>query len=220
MNPTGTPYVLARELTDISDEVRAAPAPPLPTLPAPFDLRSAAPDSDDPETLADWMNRPHLLAAWEQPWSAQRRRQDWQAQLAGSYSRPILVGYDFAAAGRPELGRREVAYLELYRPAKDEIARLYHADPYDVALHIATADIELVGRGFMAEFIRALLPAIFAAEPKCRRLLADPDHRNVAVRRLCEKNGWPSLGEFDIRSDRRISLYSLPRTPADAVTLR
>ncbi|MFI9406406.1 GNAT family N-acetyltransferase [Nocardia sp. NPDC052316] len=220
MNTTGTRYVLAREQTDLSDEVRAAPAPALPTVPEPFGLRVADPNGADPALLSEWMHRPHLLAAWEQPWSAERREQDLRAQLAGTYSLPCIVSFDFAADGRPELGRRDVAYLELYRPAKDEIARLYHADPYDVAMHLATAEQDLTGRRMMAAFAAQLLPAIFAAEPKCRRIMIDPDHRNVAVRRVAERFGAPSLGEFDIRPDRRITLYTKPRTPADMPTLR
>ena len=218
--PTDTPSVLERELTDIPDDVRAAPAPVLPKLAHPFDIRPVDPEGPDVELLTDWMNRPHLVQAWEQPWDAERRQANLRAQLAGSYSRPFIIGLDFAAIGQPEAGRREVAYLELYRPAKDEIARLYHADPYDVGLHIATADTALLGRGVLGSFLTQLVPAVFEADPNCRRMLADPDHRNVAVRRVVEKYGWPCLGEFDIRPDRRIMLLASPRTPADFPTLR
>lgn len=219
MNPTETPYVIARELTDISDELRAVPAPPLPALPAPFDIRTADADGADAELLTEWMNRPHLIESWEQPWPVELRRRNLRAQLAGTYSRPCIVGYDFAASGRPELGRRDIAYLELYRPAKDEIARIYHADPYDVAFHLATADPEAIGRGIMFAFVSGLVAGIFA-ESNCRRILIEPDHRNVAVRRMTERFGVPDLGEFDIRPDRRITLYYLPRTPADIPTVR
>ncbi|MET9027579.1 GNAT family N-acetyltransferase [Nocardia sp. NPDC004168] len=220
MNPTRTPHVIARELTDIPDELRAVPAPPQPALPAPFDIRTADADGADAELLTEWMNRPHLIETWEQPWPVELRRQNLRAQLDGSYSRPYIVGYDFTGTDRPELGRRDIAYLELYRPAKDEIARIYHADPYDVAFHLATADPEVIGRGIMFAFVSGLLPGIFAAEPNCRRILIEPDHRNVAVRRMTERFGVPSLGDFDIRPDRRITLYYLPRTPADVPTVR
>ncbi|WP_416564705.1 GNAT family N-acetyltransferase [Nocardia testacea] len=219
-NPTDTPSGLARELTEIPEEVRVAPAPALPHLAAPFEIRLADPEGPDPDLLADWMNRPHLVKAWEQPWSAEQRRANLRAQLAGSYSRPCILGFDFAAIDRPDLGRREVAYLEVYRAAKDEIARLYHADPYDVGFHIATAEHELLGRGVIAQFFFQLVAGIFEAEPRCRRIMADPDHRNVATRRVVEKYGWPCLGEFDIRPDRRIMLLTTPRTPDDFPTLR
>ncbi|MBF6167459.1 acetyltransferase [Streptomyces gardneri] len=220
MNPTGTPYVLKRELTDIPDDVRAAPAPVIPDFPEPFALRVADPDSDDPATIAEWMSLPHLARTWEQPWPPERRRADIAAQLAGTYSRPCIVSFDFAAIDLPELGRREVAYVELYRPAKDECARFYHADPRDMAFHIATADQNVIGRGVMSKWIGLLAEGIWAAEPECRRLMGDPDHQNISVRRALAKNGWLELGEFDVRPGRRIALCTLPREPQDVPAIR
>jgi hypothetical protein len=43
----------------------------------------------------------------------------------------------------------------------------------------------------------------------------DPDHRNTGARRLCEFAGCTFLGEHEM-SNRRMALYALPRTPADA----
>ncbi|MEU7142868.1 GNAT family N-acetyltransferase [Nocardia sp. NPDC046473] len=219
MNTTGTHYVLAREQTDISDEVRAVAAPLPPNVAEPFRIRIADPDGTDPAMISEWMHRPHLLETWEQPWPAERREQDLRAQLAGTYSLPCIASFDYATDNQPERGRRDVAYLELYRAAKDEISRLYHADPYDVAMHLATAELDLIGRGAMTAFAVQLMSAIFAAEPNCRRIMIDPDHRNVVVRRVAEKFGMTNLGEFDIRPDRRIALFTLPRTPADMPTL-
>lgn len=215
-----TPYVLARELTDLPEEVRTAPAPVIPVFSAPFSLRVAEVESTDPETVTEWMRRPHLLETWEQDWPAARRHADWTAQLAGTYSRPCLLGYDFAALGEPELGVREVAYVELYRPAKDEIARLYDADPRDMGFHIATAETKLLGRGIISAWIRELAQRVLASEPQCRRLMCEPDHRNTPMRKALEKNGWTHLGDFDVRPDRRISLYTLVREPADLPAVR
>ncbi|WP_378737097.1 GNAT family N-acetyltransferase [Nocardia brasiliensis] len=220
MNGTGMPYVFPRELTDIPAEVRAAPAPVLPSFPEPFSIRLADPDGTDPETLEAWMRLPHLIETWEQSWPASRRRADMRAQLAGTYTRPCILGFDFADIDRPELGRREVGYVELYRAAKDEIARLYHAHPRDIGFHIATADLNVVGRGVMSRWIGHLATGIWAAEPECRRLMGDPDYRNVPVRKALEKNGWQHLGDFDVRPGRRISLYTLPREPDHLPTIR
>ncbi|WP_405167293.1 acetyltransferase [Nocardia sp. NBC_01499] len=220
MSETGTPYVFPRELTDISDEIRAAQAPIAPRFAEPFRLRVADPDSNDPETIAEWMSLPHLVETWEQPWTAGRRRADIRAQLAGTYSRPCILGLDFASIDRPELGHREVAYVELYRAAKDEIATLYESDAMDVGFHIATADPNLIGKGVISTWIGRLGVEVWRAEPQCRRLMCDPDHRNAAMRKALEKTGWQHLGEFDVRSDRRISLYTLPREPGDMPVIR
>ncbi|MEU1206850.1 GNAT family N-acetyltransferase [Nocardia sp. NPDC005825] len=215
-----TTYVLARELTDLPDHIRRAPAPVVPEFPAPFTLRLVDVESGDPETITEWMHRPHLLETWEQAWDADRRRLDCATQLAGTFSRPCVLEYDFTALDRPDLGNREVAYVELYRPAKDEIARLYDADAHDMGFHIATADTNLLGRGVMSDWMRQLGRAVLAAEPACRRLLCEPDHRNAPMRKALEKIGWQHLGDFDIRPDRRISLYTLPRTAADLPEIR
>ncbi|ONM50482.1 GNAT family N-acetyltransferase [Nocardia donostiensis] len=214
MNETGS-YVLARELTDLPDDVRQAPAPVIPEFSSPYTLRLADPDGDDPDMLAEWMSRPHLAETWEQAWPAERRRADLRAQLAGAYSRPCILGFDLAAIDRSDLGRREVAYVELYRPAKDEIARVYQADPHDMGFHIATADTNLLGRGVISGWLGELMRAIFAADPRCKRIMADPDHRNTPIRRALVKNNFHSLGVLDVRPDRRINLFALPRRPED-----
>ncbi|NNH71818.1 acetyltransferase [Nocardia uniformis] len=210
-----TPYVLERELADVPDAVRNAPAPVVPAFEYPFDLRVVDPEGVDPETITEWMHRPHLLETWEQAWPSEQRRLNCRAQLAGTYSRPCILSFDFAAIDLPELGRREVAYIELYRAAKDEIGQLYHADPHDMGFHIATADLNLIGRGVMSGWVGQLGRNILAAEPECRRVMGDPDHRNTAIRKTFEKNSWPHLGDFDVRPGRRISLYTFPRDPSD-----
>ncbi|MET9210735.1 MULTISPECIES: GNAT family N-acetyltransferase [unclassified Nocardia] len=215
MTPAGTPYALPREQTDLPAEVAATPAPALPIFAAPFALRVADPDGTDPELLAEWMARPHLLESWEQDWDAERRRADFRTQLAGTYSRPCILSLDFAVLGEPELGVRDIAYIELYRAAKDEIGRLYDAAPGDIGFHIATADTRVIGKGIMSAWISTMAAAVFAANPECRRMLGDPDHRNRAICRSFDKIGWHLVGEFDVRPTRRIALYATPRTPDD-----
>lgn len=220
MTPAGTPHALPREQTDLPAELAAAPAPALPVFAAPFTLREADPDGSDPELLAEWMARPHLLESWEQNWDADRRRANLRAQLDGTYSRPYILGLDFEVLGRPELGVRDIAYIELYRSARDEIGRLYDADPGDIGFHIATAETAVIGKGIMSAWISTLATAVFAANPECRRMLGDPDHRNQAICRSLDKVGWHRVGEFDVRPDRRIVLFATPRTPEDLPVAR
>ncbi|MFC4124689.1 GNAT family N-acetyltransferase [Nocardia rhizosphaerae] len=215
MNPAGTPSALPRERTDPPAEIAAAPAPVLPVFEAPFSLRVADPDGSDPDLLAEWMTRPHLLESWEQDWDAERRRANLRIQLAGTYSRPCVLSLDFAVLGEPELGTRDIAYVEFYRAAKDEIGGLYDAAPGDIGFHIATADTAVIGKGIMTGWIATMTTAVFAANPDCRRIMGDPDHRNQSIRRSLTKAGFHRIDEFDIRPDRRIALYSAPRTPDD-----
>jgi RimJ/RimL family protein N-acetyltransferase len=196
--------VLPRELTSIPDEVRAVGAPPTPILAEPYAMRLADPEADA-DMVSEWMNRPHLVEAWEYDWPPSRWRRYLQAQLDGEYSRPfigIFRGVDFG-------------YIELYRAAKDSIATRYVADPYDIGLHAAIADLKFVNRGIAPIMLPRVVASVFEAEPRCRRIMFDPDHRNQGARRVCEYAGCDFLGEHDM-SNRRMALYALPRSLSDA----
>jgi lysine N-acyltransferase len=195
--------VLKRELTDISDEVRAVDAAPIPVLAEPYGIRLA--DAADAELISEWMNLPHLAEAWEYDWAPDRWRRYLQAQLDGQYSRPLIASFQGKASG----------YIELYRAAKDSIAPCYDADPHDVGIHAAIADLTLVNRGIAIFLLPRVVADVFELDPNCRRIMFDPDHRNTAARRVCEFAGCEFLGEHQM-SNRRMALYALPRTPDDS----
>jgi RimJ/RimL family protein N-acetyltransferase len=195
--------VLPRELTSIPDAVRAVGAPPTPILAEPYDIRLADADADA-EMVSEWMNRPHLVEAWEYDWPPARWHRYLSAQLNGQYSRPLIGSFRGAPFG----------YIEVYRAAKDSIAPRYDADPHDIGLHAAIADPKYVNRGIAPIVLPRLVASVFEIEPRCRRIMFDPDHRNTGARRLCEYAGCTFLGEHDM-SNRRMALYALPRTPSD-----
>jgi RimJ/RimL family protein N-acetyltransferase len=202
MTETASP--LPRELTDgLTDEVSNLPPPPAPQLAAPFAIRLVDPDADA-AMIAEWMNRPNLVEAWEYAWPVARWLRYLRAQLDGSYSRPFVGS----------LRGKDHGYIEIYRAAKDSIALRYDADPFDLGLHAAIADPAVVNRGFGPLLLPRIAASLFECEPRCRRIMFDPDHRNIAARRLCEYAGCAFLGEHDM-ANRRMALYALPRTPAD-----
>jgi RimJ/RimL family protein N-acetyltransferase len=199
-----TVAILPRELTEgLTDEVRNVPPPPIPVLSEPYSLRLADPHADA-EMIAEWMSLHHLAEAWESAWPVPRWRKYLRAQLDGSYSRP------FVGSMRGQDG----GYVEVYRAAKDSIATRYQADAYDVGLHAAIAELTVVNKGLGPFLLPRIVASIFELEPRCRRIMFDPDHRNRAARRLCEYAGCTFLGEHDM-SNRRMALYALVRSPAD-----
>ncbi|CAN5467450.1 GNAT family N-acetyltransferase [soil metagenome] len=191
--------ILPRELTDLSDEVAAVPPPPIPVLAEPYAIRVVDPGTDA-ELISEWMNRPHLAEAWEYDWPTARWQGYLRAQLAGRYSRPLIGSLRGADHG----------YVEVYRAAKDSIAPRYDADPYDLGLHAAIAELRIVNRGFAPILLPRLAQSLFAIEPRCRRIMFDPDYRNTAARRLCEYAGCTFLGEHDM-ANRRMALYAMER---------
>lgn len=206
---TETEPILPRELTDLSDEVRNVPPPPSsPQVPEPYGFRLADPGADS-EMISEWMNRPHLRQAWEYPWPPEKWRRYLTAQLEGSYSRPFIGSMDGEDAG----------YVELYRAAKDSIARRYEADPYDLGLHAAIADLSIMNKGVAQYLLPHFVASVLAEEPQCRRIMFDPDHRNEMARKFCERAGCVFLGEHDM-SNRRMALYALSRSTDDVPKLR
>jgi RimJ/RimL family protein N-acetyltransferase len=193
--------VLPRELTDIFDAVREVAAPPTPALAEPYRIRLVDPDADA-VMISEWMNRPHLVEASEYAWPPARWQQYLRAQLEGEYSRPFICSFRGGDFG----------YIELYRAAKDSIAPRYDADPHDVALHAAIAELKFVNRGIGPMLLPRLVASVFELEPLCRRIMFDPDLRNSGARRLCEYCGCDFLGEHDM-SNRRMALYALRRDP-------
>ncbi|MBB3748274.1 RimJ/RimL family protein N-acetyltransferase [Mycolicibacterium sp. BK634] len=193
-----TEVVLARALTDLPDEVAQVPAPPVPNVDPPYALRAAT--VSDAAMVAEWMNRPHLAEAWEYDWPVERWEAHLQAQLDGTYSLPLIASLNDVAG----------AYLEIYRAAKDSIAPCYDADPHDLGLHAAIADLGAVNRGLAPRLLPRIVANLFAIEPRCDRVMFDPDHRNTAARRLCEFVGCTFLGEFDM-ANRRMALYEFAR---------
>ncbi|KAA0077249.1 N-acetyltransferase [Mycolicibacterium sp. P9-64] len=200
--------VLPRELISITPDVAAVGPPPIPMLAEPYAMRLADPAADA-DVVSEWMNRPHLVEAWEYDWPPEQWRGYLRAQLAGEYSRPIIGSYR----------GKDIAYVEVYRAARDSIAPRYPADPSDLGVHAAIADLRFINRGIGAMLLPGIVASLFDLEPRCRRIMFDPDHRNTGARRLCEFAGGTFLGEHEM-SNRRMALYALPRTPADAPTAR
>jgi lysine N-acyltransferase len=206
MNTDSPGAVLARELTDIPDVVRQVPAPPVPQLAPPSAIRLADADGADAEMVATWMNRPHLVKTWECDWPVERWRSYLRAQLDGAYSVPLILSIKGV----------DCFYLEAYRAAKDSIAPRYDCAPHDLGLHGAIADEELLNRGLGPLLVPRIAASMFAADPTCEQILFDPEHRNIAMRRLCEFIGCRYLGEHDMSPKRRMALYALDRATISA----
>jgi RimJ/RimL family protein N-acetyltransferase len=197
-----------RELTDLTDEVRNVPPPPTPVVPTPYAFRLADPDTDA-EMIAEWMTRPHLARSWECVWPASRWRRYLRAQLDGNYSRPFVGS----------LNGKYHGYLELYRAAKDSISTRYESDPYDLGIHAATADPEIIDLGVAQLLLPHFVASVLNAEPQCRRIIFNPDHRSKGTRHFYENVGCVFLGEYEV-ANRLLALYVLPRTLDDVPQLR
>ncbi|GAA4956502.1 GNAT family N-acetyltransferase [Streptomonospora halophila] len=180
----------------VGEAVLAAGPPPVPVLAPPYSARPAQPHGTDLDRVHAWMNLPHVAPFYDQAWSRGRWAEELAAQRAGTFSRPFVVSRDGA----------DLAYVELYRAARDVVARHYDAEPHDIGFHIAIGDPGRTGRGVGKEILDAFAAAVFAADPDCRRILMEPDAANAAARRAAAKAGLAFLAEADL-PHKRAALY-------------
>lgn len=104
--------VLPRELTEISDSVRRVSAPPTPILAEPYRLRLIDPDTDA-DMISEWMNRPHLVEAWEYDRPPAR----WHRYLCAQLDRQLAPVHRQLSRRRRWLRRTLQGGKGFHRPA-------------------------------------------------------------------------------------------------------
>ena len=183
--------------------------PPDPAVGTPWSIDAVRPHGPEVVLVQRWMAAPHVVEFWQQDWPLA----DWSAalarQLAGAHSRPWLVALD----GDP------VAYVEVYRAARDVIAREVAVDPHDLGIHIAIGDPDRTGQGLGPRVLRAVVDGLFAADPRCARVLGDPDVAHQVARRAFAAAGFDPLAEVDL-PHKRASLVASTRADRAAAVDR
>jgi lysine N-acyltransferase len=155
-------------------------------------VRPLTAGDDDARLVSRWMAEPHVERFWEQAWPPARWATAIAEQAAGDYSRPLLVSY----------GGKPFAYVEIYRTPRDVVGLHYPTDPHDLGLHLAIGDRERTGRGLGRAMVGAIADGLARADPRCRRLLADPDERHDMARRMFLGAGFHLLSISDLGHKR------------------
>jgi lysine N-acyltransferase len=138
------------------------------------------------------MARPHVAGRWRQDWPAEVWSAEVAGQLAGGHSRPWTVWLD----GAP------LAYLEVYRVARDLLARHLPVEPHDLGVHLAIGADDDCGRGLGAAVLRAIAVGLLDAEPTCTRVLGDPAEDHRAARRAFAAAGFVPVADIELPHKR------------------
>ncbi|WP_238412915.1 GNAT family N-acetyltransferase [Saccharothrix deserti] len=168
-----------------ADDLSAVPGPPLPVLADGWHARAVDPDTRDLDLVHRWMQAPHVAAFWHQAWPRDRWEEELRRQLSGVHSLPVLV----------DQGHDPVIYLEVYRAARDVVAEVYQARPHDLGLHVAVGDLGMTDRGLVRGLLPVLTAALFDADPRCTRVLLEPDVRNRRAIASFTAGGFEPVGE-------------------------
>ena len=181
-----------------------APPPPF-VLAEPWSLRPIDSTGTEIERVQRWMQEPHVEKFWDQAWPLETWSAEIRRQLRGDHSRPYVVALD----GEP------VAYVEVYRVGLDVVAGCWPFLPdehctHDLGVHLAIGDAARSGHGLGPRLLRAVVDGLFAAEPACARIIADPDAGHVIARRAFRSAGFSFLAEVDL-PHKRAALMAFPR---------
>lgn len=191
----------SRELTvGLAPAVLDAGPPPSPVAGAGWGFRAVGVEGPELDLVHRWMNTDHVAIRWDQAWSREHWAAEIAGQLAGSHSRPWVVSRD----------GHDVAYVEVYRPARDVVALHYDAAAADLGVHIAIGDPALTGRGLGTAVIRAVTDGLFEASPACARVLADPEAGHTVARAMFARAGFTLLVEVEL-PHKRAALMLCPR---------
>lgn len=168
------------------DERLTIPEPVTPAMPNPWSVRVVQPDSRDVNQIHDWMHQEHVRSVMHKDWPLAEWEAEIREQLADTFMRPFIVSY----------GDRDTGYIELYRAKRDVVARTYDAGTHDIGLHGAHCEAETLREAYAFRFWLALLEGVFHTDPKCERVISEPDAGNAPVRKLCTKVCEATDGRF------------------------
>ena len=191
--------------------VGASPPPPptvqwydLSTPAGRFTLSPVKPDRDLP-VIHRWMNDPAVAEFWELDGPLERTAEHVYRQLDLPHSQPLLA----RLAGRP------IGYWELYQAAQDPLAAHYAALPDDLGVHLLIGEGDCRGLGLGSLLLRVLADAVQRRAP--RRLVAEPDERNLASVRAFTAAGFAAEAKLELPEKRAVLMLrhrpGPPRSP-------
>jgi RimJ/RimL family protein N-acetyltransferase len=88
--------------------------------------------------------------------------------------------------------------LHLHRVQRHPLRASYPYGARDIALGLALPDRSPAGQDLAGWLLRDLVPALFAADPLCRRFIAAPSEDDTATQNALEKGGFRRVTEADL----------------------
>ena len=163
--------------------------------------------ADDLPLVTGWLSAPHVAPWYLAGSSVEEEAEDLRRSVAGEQAVHVLMVAE---------GEVPVGWCQWYLCGDDPgWAAEIGADPADVGIDYAVGDAGRVGRGVGTALITELVHLIRAHQPRVA-VMADPDERNVASRRVLEKNGFELVAVKAIPSeptDDPMAIYRLAAPP-------
>lgn len=160
--------------------------------------------SSDLALVERWMGEPHVARWYLAGSSLETELADVEANLGGDQGTHLLLVLE---EGEP------LGWCQWYRcDVEPAWAADMGAEPDDCGIDYAIGDPAGVGRGVGTELVAALVELVrHTTVPGCG-IVADPDARNTASRRVLEKNGFELVAVKAMQSeptDEPMAIYRL-----------
>lgn len=162
-----------------------------------FTLNPVKPERDLP-VIHRWMNDPEVARYWELAGLFERTERHVRRQIELPHTEPMLA----RLSGRP------IGYWELYRAAEDPLAAHYPARPDDLGVHLLIGEGDCRGLGLGSLLLRVLADAVQARSP--RRIVAEPDERNLASIRAFTAAGFTAAASLELPEKRATLMLRVP----------
>lgn len=147
-------------------------------------------------------------------WVTEERARFWgMGDASRARVHEIYAYLDSLSTHHAYLVRRDgqpVALFQTYQPEADPIGECYDARPGDIGVHMLIGPAKTREPGFTKGLLDALF-AFIAADPGCRRVVAEPDARNTAAIDRLSRYGF-ALGPQAELPDKRAQFMFLDLT--------
>jgi RimJ/RimL family protein N-acetyltransferase len=204
---TPAPYIgVPNPILPLRHLSRAAVAPPAGTVfsrmfddyGAPLELRPLD-LVRDLRLLHEWFSQPYAQQFWQQhgPLS---ELEAWYAEMLASPYHGAFLG---TFGGEPRF------VVETYWAPRDVVGEHYPVRPGDHGFHILVAPPVRPLPRFTRRCFQLATEMLFAC-PEVERVIAEPDHRNAAARRVFAATGFRFVEEIAL-PDKRAALYACTR---------
>ncbi len=164
----------------------------VPTDAGDFRLRPVRLTADLP-LLVEWMNDPEVAAFWGLDGPPATTERHVREQLEGDGRSVPCMGL---------LDGTPTSYWEIYRADLDPLARHYPARPHDTGVHLLLGPAGARGRGLGTMLLAAVADRILQVRPRCHRIVAEPDVRNLPSVRAFERAGFRIAAELALPAKR------------------
>jgi len=164
---------------------------------------------DDLQLIARWLTEPHVARWWLSGTTAEQELRDMRDSVSGrSATRMLIVLERTERAAASPVGWCQWYPYDAY-PSEGAAAG---ALPGECGFDYSLGDPGAVGRGLGTELIAALISEVRRAHPACGLIVA-PDARNLASRRVLERNGFGLVEVRPIETEpieAPMAIYRLP----------